>query len=86
MSNSEKSASPKDEEVNSDSLTTPIYKGENRKRKKIINHANLSVKWYRSTFYNALILGLCNFLAPGIWGAMNSLGGGGEEEPYLVNA
>lgn len=44
------------------------------------------VKWYRSTFYNAVILGLCNFLAPGIWGAMNSLGGGGEEKPYLVNA
>ena len=43
-------------------------------------------KWYRSTFYNALILGLCNFLAPGIWGAMNSLGAGGEEKPYLVNA
>ncbi|KAJ5666832.1 hypothetical protein N7462_011241 [Penicillium macrosclerotiorum] len=44
------------------------------------------VKWYRSTFYNALVLGICNFLAPGIWGAMNSLGGGGEEKPYLVNA
>lgn len=86
MPNSEKSASPKDEEVNSDSLTTPIHKGENRKRRKIISHANRSVKWYRSTFYNALVLGLCNFLAPGIWGAMNSLGGGGEEEPYLVNA
>ncbi|GIJ88096.1 hypothetical protein Asppvi_007013 [Aspergillus pseudoviridinutans] len=44
------------------------------------------VKWYRSTFYNALILGICNFLAPGIWGAMNSLGAGGAEKPYLVNA
>ncbi|KFZ24281.1 hypothetical protein V502_01240 [Pseudogymnoascus sp. VKM F-4520 (FW-2644)] len=43
------------------------------------------VKWYRSTFYNALILGICNFLAPGIWGAMNSLGAGGQQEPYLVN-
>ncbi|KAL2843425.1 hypothetical protein BJX68DRAFT_257458 [Aspergillus pseudodeflectus] len=43
------------------------------------------VKWYRSTFYNALILGMCNFLAPGIWGAMNSLGGGGAAEPYVVN-
>ncbi|KAF2088961.1 DUF895 domain membrane protein [Saccharata proteae CBS 121410] len=43
-------------------------------------------KWYRSTLYNALILGLCNLLAPGIWGAMNSLGAGGEEKPYLVNA
>jgi len=45
-----------------------------------------TVKWYRSTFYNATILGLCNFAAPGIWGAMNSLGAGGEEKPYLVNA
>ncbi|KAL3419956.1 major facilitator superfamily transporter [Phlyctema vagabunda] len=42
-------------------------------------------KWYRSTFYNALILGVCNFLAPGIWGAMNSLGAGGAQKPYLVN-
>lgn len=48
--------------------------------------ANSSAKWYRSTFYNALILGICNFLAPGIWGAMNSLGAGGEEKPYLVNS
>lgn len=31
------------------------------------------------------ILGLCNFAAPGIWGAMNSLGGGGAQKPYLVN-
>ncbi|PSK55457.1 hypothetical protein B9Z65_2846 [Elsinoe australis] len=44
-----------------------------------------SVKWYRSTFFNATILGLCNFAAPGIWGAMNSLGAGGAQKPYLVN-
>ncbi|KAF5875401.1 putative duf895 domain membrane protein [Botrytis fragariae] len=44
------------------------------------------VKWYRSTLYNSIILGICNFLAPGIWGAMNSLGAGGEESPHLVNA
>ncbi|KAF2756385.1 hypothetical protein EJ05DRAFT_532400 [Pseudovirgaria hyperparasitica] len=43
------------------------------------------VKWYRSSFYNATILGLCNFAAPGIWGAMNSLGAGGAQRPYLVN-
>ncbi|KAH9836789.1 DUF895 domain membrane protein [Rhodofomes roseus] len=43
-------------------------------------------KWYRSTIYNALILGVCNLLAPGIWGAMNSLGAGGAQKPYLVNA
>ncbi|KAK7059027.1 hypothetical protein VNI00_001651 [Paramarasmius palmivorus] len=35
--------------------------------------------------YNALILGICNLLAPGIWGAMNSLGAGGAQKPYLVN-
>lgn len=48
--------------------------------------AKRKVKWYRSTFYNALILGICNFCAPGIWGAMNSLGGGGQQDPWLVNA
>ncbi|QDS73432.1 hypothetical protein FKW77_008558 [Venturia effusa] len=46
----------------------------------------VKVKWYRGTYYNATILGICNFMAPGIWGAMNSLGAGGEEKPYLVNA
>ncbi|KAK4553794.1 hypothetical protein LTR86_008969 [Recurvomyces mirabilis] len=48
-------------------------------------HQTHPVKWYRSTFYNALVLGLCNFCAPGIWDAMNSLGGGGEESPWLVD-
>ncbi|KZT66503.1 DUF895 domain membrane protein [Daedalea quercina L-15889] len=52
---------------------------ENRDRK-------VKPKWYRSTLYNAFILGLCNLLAPGIWGAMNSLGAGGGQKPYLVNA
>ncbi|KZZ91734.1 DUF895 domain membrane protein [Moelleriella libera RCEF 2490] len=31
------------------------------------------------------VLGLCNFVAPGLWGAMNSLGAGGAQKPYLVN-
>ncbi|KAH8424462.1 DUF895 domain membrane protein [Aspergillus melleus] len=66
----EKEFQPSDEEVADQSLAQP---GKHQ------------VKWYRSSFYNALILGLCNFLAPGIWGAMNSLGGGGAQEPYLVN-
>ncbi|KIX09537.1 uncharacterized protein Z518_00617 [Rhinocladiella mackenziei CBS 650.93] len=48
--------------------------------------AGEEIKWYRSTFYNALILGLANFSAPGIWGAMNSLGAGGQASPHLVNA
>ncbi|CAI7605985.1 hypothetical protein N7533_012385 [Penicillium manginii] len=73
MSDFEKSSSPTDAELSHDSSNPPTV-------------TNQKVKWYRSTFYNALILGICNFLAPGIWGAMNSLGGGGEEKPYLVNA
>ncbi|GKT40268.1 UNC93-like protein [Colletotrichum spaethianum] len=44
------------------------------------------VRWYRSTFYNMTILGLCNLAAPGIWGAMNSLGAGGAASPKVVNA
>ncbi|KAK0610147.1 major facilitator superfamily domain-containing protein [Bombardia bombarda] len=44
------------------------------------------VKWHRSTFYNMTILGLCNLAAPGIWGAMNSLGAGGAASPNLINA
>ncbi|ETN39520.1 uncharacterized protein HMPREF1541_05746 [Cyphellophora europaea CBS 101466] len=51
--------------------------------KRVAKHP---VRWYRSTFYNATILGLCNFAAPGIWIAMNSLGAGGAQKPYLVNA
>ncbi|KAL4948161.1 hypothetical protein BDW69DRAFT_203739 [Aspergillus filifer] len=61
---------PTDEEVGNESSTAP---------------QKYPVRWYRSTYINALILGLCNFLAPGIWGAMNSLGGGGASKPYLVN-
>ncbi|KAK6203945.1 hypothetical protein LQW54_008638 [Pestalotiopsis sp. IQ-011] len=44
------------------------------------------VKWNRSTFYNMTILGLCNLAAPGIWGAMNSLGAGGAASTQLINA
>lgn len=72
---------------------TPLPTGKRQRRRRppcfwIRRIANdlLGVKWYRSTWFNALILGICNFLAPGIWGAMNSLGGGGQQSPWLVNA
>ncbi|KAI5828244.1 MFS general substrate transporter [Schizophyllum commune Tattone D] len=35
------------------------------------------ILWYRSSYFNAVILGLCN--------SMNSLGAGGAQSPYLVN-
>ncbi|KAK5705124.1 hypothetical protein LTR97_002239 [Elasticomyces elasticus] len=52
---------------------------------QVLSSTKHPVKWYRSTWYNAVVLGICNFCAPGIWGAMNSLGGGGEESPWLVD-
>lgn len=43
-------------------------------------------KFYRSTLFQILIVGLCAFCAPGIWSAMNGLGVGGSQSPDLVNA
>ena len=42
--------------------------------------------WYRSTLFNAFVIGGVGFLAPGLWNAMNSLGAGGAQDPSLVNA
>lgn len=42
--------------------------------------------WYRTTLFNAFVIGGVGFLAPGLWNAMNALGAGGAEEPFLVNA
>ena len=42
--------------------------------------------WYRTTLFNAVVIGLVGFLAPGLWNAMSALGAGGAQEPYLVNA
>ncbi|KAJ6021928.1 hypothetical protein N7540_007432 [Penicillium herquei] len=42
--------------------------------------------WYRTTLFNAFIIGGVGFLAPGLWNAMNSLGAGGAETPFLINA
>ncbi|CAG7959668.1 unnamed protein product [Penicillium salamii] len=42
--------------------------------------------WYRGTLFNACIIGGVGFLAPGLWNAMNSLGAGGAQSPFLINA
>ncbi|KAI3336060.1 MFS general substrate transporter [Ustulina deusta] len=42
--------------------------------------------WYRTTLFNAFVIGAVGFIAPGLWNAMNQLGAGGAEKPYLVNA
>ena len=43
-------------------------------------------KWYRSSMFNAWVIGMVGFMAPGLWNAMNSLGAGGAQKPFLVNA
>ena len=40
--------------------------------------------WYRRVFFQATIVGLCAFLAPGLYNAMQSTGAGGQQTPYLV--
>lgn len=42
--------------------------------------------WYRTTLFNAFVIGAVGFIAPGLWNAMNQLGAGGAQAPYLVNA
>lgn len=42
--------------------------------------------WYRTTLFNAFVIGTVGFMAPGLWNALNSLGAGGAREPYLINA
>ncbi|KDN52779.1 hypothetical protein K437DRAFT_148006 [Tilletiaria anomala UBC 951] len=42
--------------------------------------------FYRSTFFQATVLGICSFLAPGLWGGLSLLGAGGSQSTSLVNA
>lgn len=58
--------------------TTPATGGDDAPRAKRI--------WYRTTLFNAFVIGAVGFLAPGLWNAMNALGAGGGQEPFLVNA
>jgi hypothetical protein len=43
-------------------------------------------KWYHTTFCNITIVAACAFIAPGLWAAMNGLGGAGAADPHYVNA
>lgn len=40
--------------------------------------------WRRGVFFNATVVGLAAFAAPGLWNAMQSVGAGGQQTPYLV--
>ncbi|KAK6070105.1 duf895 domain membrane protein [Seiridium cupressi] len=49
-------------------------------------NTNDQYSWYRGVFFNATIVGIFAFAAPGLWNAMNSVGAGGQQTPYLVMA
>lgn len=53
---------------------------------KMASMSGLQRTWYRTTFFNISIVSICAFIAPGLWAAMNSLGGAGAASPYYVNA
>ncbi|KAL4921343.1 major facilitator superfamily domain-containing protein [Aspergillus aurantiobrunneus] len=42
--------------------------------------------FYRRVFFQATVVGLCAFLAPGLYNAMQSTGAGGQQSPSLVMA
>ncbi|GKT74207.1 DUF895 domain membrane protein [Colletotrichum tofieldiae] len=45
---------------------------------------NTNRTWYRTVFFQATVIGLCAFFAPGLYNAMQSTGAGGQQTPYLV--
>jgi MFS family permease len=42
--------------------------------------------WRYSVLFQATVVGLCAFAAPGLWNAMQSVGAGGQQTPFLVMA
>ncbi|KAH6871420.1 major facilitator superfamily domain-containing protein [Thelonectria olida] len=42
--------------------------------------------WFRGVFFQATVVGIAAFAAPGLWNAMNSVGAGGQQTPFLVMA
>ncbi|KAF7557797.1 hypothetical protein G7Z17_g407 [Cylindrodendrum hubeiense] len=42
--------------------------------------------WFRGVFFQATVVGISAFAAPGLWNAMNSVGAGGQQTPFLVMA
>jgi hypothetical protein len=47
-------------------------------------HTDNGAPFYRRVLFQATVVGICAFLAPGLWNAMQSTGAGGQQSPYLV--
>ena len=46
--------------------------------------ANVKYNWFRGVFFQATVVGISAFTAPGLWNAMNSVGAGGQQTPFLI--
>lgn len=51
---------------------------------EVLESANKPYSWFRGVFFQATVVGFCAFTAPGLWNAMQSVGAGGQQTPYLV--
>ena len=47
-------------------------------------HDTQKYSWFRGVFFQATVVGISAFAAPGLWNAMNSVGAGGQQTPFLV--
>lgn len=45
-----------------------------------------AVRWYRSTYYCAILVAIVAFMDPGMYNALNGLGAGGGVHPDISNA
>ncbi|KAF2791865.1 hypothetical protein K505DRAFT_247965 [Melanomma pulvis-pyrius CBS 109.77] len=53
---------------------------------EVFESPNKPYSWFRGVFFQATVVGFCAFTAPGLWNAMQSVGAGGQQTPYLVMA
>ncbi|CAI6094773.1 unnamed protein product [Clonostachys chloroleuca] len=66
----------------------PVKSGGNIPTSDIEELSTASPKyhWFRGVFFQATVVGIAAFTAPGLWNAMNSVGAGGQQTPFLVMA
>lgn len=68
----------------SDVVKQPSFSEEHRSPEALSLEANGPYPWYRGVFFQATVVGFCAFTAPELWNAMQSVGAGGQQTPYLV--
>lgn len=65
-------------------ISQDVVSDDSRNTLEHLQTENVKPQWFRSVFFQATIVGLCAFAAPGLWNAMQSVGAGGQQTPFLV--